>query len=228
MRASVGKSALWATGLVPLLLVIQSCTGTSDDKPSSGGSAGAEAPGGSAGDTISLGGSAARGGASDGGSLSAAGEAAAGANSMGGAQDSGGALGHGGSAGSHGGSAGSSGSGCPSAVPQDGASCTAAMNCIYLDCSGRGRVSASCDGHAFAVAAVACSDIVDHCGLSDCAAGQVCLEQYSGTFQRACSANPCGTHAIGCECAASLCPGGWACSTQGITVRCSSPCTTCP
>jgi len=220
MWASEGKSALWATALVPLLLAMQSCGGTSGGKPSSGGSGSGEPPGGSAGETISLGGTTARGGASDGGSLSGAGETGAGANSMGGAHDSGGALGNGGTAGG--------GSGCPPAAPQDGASCSVSMNCIYLDCNGRGRVTASCDGHGFSVAAVACSDITDHCGLSDCAAGQVCLEQYSGTFQQTCSANPCGAHAIGCECAASLCPTGWACSTQGVTVRCASSCTACP
>jgi len=242
MRASVGESALWVIGLIPMWLALQACGGTSsnggaasgsggatsgsggaggDGKPSGGSpSGGAESPGGSAGEPIGLGGTTGGGGESSGGSVSGGGKAAAGASSKGGAQGSGGALSNGGTAGS--------GSVCPPAIPPDGFSCTVATNCIYLDCNGAGRVTASCDGNAFSVSAVACSDIPLRCGINDCAAGQVCLEQYSGTAQRTCSANPCGTHAIECGCAASLCPTGWACSTQGVTVRCSSPCTNCP
>ena len=225
MRTSVGKSALWAIGLIPMSLALQGCGGTSGSggaanggKPSGGGAA---SLGGSAGEPIAHGGTTGgRGGESSGGSVSGGGEAAAGASSKGGAQGSGGGLSSGGTAGG--------GAVCPPAIPQDGVSCTVAMNCIYLDCSGAGRVTASCDGNAFSVSAVACSDIPNRCGINDCAVGQVCLEQYSGAVQRTCSANPCGAHAIGCDCAASLCQPGWTCSTQGVTVRCTSPCTNCP
>ena len=240
MRASERECALWVIGLIPMWLALQGCGGTSSNggaasgsggatsggaasggKPSGGSpSGGAESPGGSAGEPIGLGGTTGGGGASSGGSGSVGGEAAAGASSKGGAQGSGGGLSSGGTAGS--------GSVCPPVIPQDGGSCTVATNCIYLDCNGAGRVTASCDGHAFSVSAVACSDVPNHCGINECAAGQVCLEQYSGVVQRSCSANPCGAHAIGCDCAASLCQTGWACSTQGVTVRCSSPCTNCP
>ena len=226
MRASVRKCALWAISFVPLSLAL-GCGGTSGNggaasggAPSGGSPSGGAVPGGSAGEANALGGTTASGGASSGGNVSVGGEAAAGASSKGGAQGSGGDASNGGAAGS--------GAVCPPAVPQDGSTCAVAMNCIYLDCNGAGRVTASCDSHAFAVSAVACSDIPNHCGINDCAAGEVCLEQYSGTVQRSCSANPCGAHAIGCECVASLCPTGWTCSTQGVTVRCSSSCTTCP
>jgi len=239
MLASVGKSALGAIGLVPIWFALQGCGGTSGNGGAASGgvasggaasggavsggaaSGGAASLGGSAGEPIAHGGTTGgRGGESSGGSVSGGGEAAAGASSKGGAQGSGGGLSSGGTAGG--------GAVCPPAIPQDGVSCTVAMNCIYLDCSGAGRVTASCDGNAFSVSAVACSDIPNRCGINDCAVGQVCLEQYSGAVQRTCSANPCGAHAIGCDCAASLCQPGWTCSTQGVTVRCTSPCTNCP
>ena len=191
---------------------------TSGGTPSAGAANGGAANAGTANRGGNANGGAAMGGTANGGAANGGGNANGGA-AMGGAKQSGGATGSGGLGGA---------AQCPPSAPQDGSACTMPINCVYLDCSGAGRVSAACDGHAFSVAATPCEQTPTYCGQTSCATGQICVEQYSGTASRECSANPCGSHAISCDCAASLCPTGYLCSTIGTTLRCQSPCTTCP
>ena len=155
-------------------------------------------------------------GASAGGSIQAGGSSGS---------STGGSAQAGGSGGSSAG--GSTASNCPQSPPSNGATCLSQFSCTYLDCSGAGRVTATCDGSVFAVSSVACDTPPIRCGVTDCAVGQICLEQYSGTASRTCVNNSCGTEALSCDCAASLCPKGWTCTTTGVTVQCASPCTSC-
>src|SRR6185295_4855435 len=108
--------------------------------------------------------------------------------------------------------------------------CTRSEVCTYLDCGGRGRVSATCNGQRFTVESFPCNMTVTQCGTAMCGQNMICLEQLSGAATRQCVPNPCGTSAITCGCAGSLCARGWSCSAVQTTVSCTSTCpmATCP
>jgi hypothetical protein len=175
-------------------------------------------------------------GGSDSGGATATGGAAATAGAGGHGGGTAGAAGGGatGAAGGRGGGTGTGGAGapgvsCPSAAPADGAPCDRAGRCTYLDCAGSGRVSAVCDGQRFNVESFPCNMTVTQCGGSTCATDMLCVEELSGVAMRHCVANPCGTGAITCDCAGSLCPRDWSCSAITTTITCQSPCTKgCP
>jgi hypothetical protein len=85
---------------------------------------------------------------------------------------------------------------------------------------------ASCEAAAWDVAVTACEQVP--CGNESCAPGQVCRERASGAYLVECVDNPCGTSALTCECASSLCYDGDTCSTSDLSVYCNSNCEGCP
>lgn len=216
MRGKLLKGRLFA-GFLLLPTALSGCTGGSDKEAVGAGgvSNGGAAAGGVSGGTIELGGAAS-------GGLATGGAEVGGAVSSGGNAPSGGASGNGG------GGTGGGGSECPAQIPAERTACGQVQACYYSDCAARGRVTAICYGHEFTITATPCDQVTVNCGSTDCAPGQICVEAYSGAASSTCMDNPCGSHALGCDCAAKLCETGWSCSTQAFSVRCSSPCTMCP
>ncbi len=98
--------------------------------------------------------------------------------------------------------------------PQDGDSCacTPELRCEFLDCDGRGRLVAQCNGDTWQVEAEPCE--VRPCGpvtgeQPRCAPEQICVAAQIGPgVSYTCKENPCAHSNLpnSCECARSVCP----------------------
>jgi hypothetical protein len=110
----------------------------------------------------------------------------------------------------------------PPVAPKDGDSCECfgLLDCSYKDCSARGQIHAVCDNTSWHVEDTPCPR--PPCGPAgfSCNPDQVCLVHPGMVATFACVTNPCGSAATSCDCAASLCTPGEACSVDIGAVSC--------
>lgn len=116
---------------------------------------------------------------------------------------------------------------CPVQLPKAGAACdNPAMDCSYVDCKGVGQTSVHCYRGKTILETTPCAAFA--CGGgAECHGDQICVERQDGSHSTRCIENSCGTKAVSCECAGSVCKAD-TCSTQGRTVRCGGTCSGCP
>jgi hypothetical protein len=194
------KLALFALFLIGCLS--WGCNGNKDKPGNEGGNGSTANDGPSAG-------SAGTSGHPGGGNEDSGGGNASGGHSSSGASQSVG--------GNDGGDAGS----CPATPLASGSPCSGQSQCTYLDCSGVGQVTVSCNGSGSAASleTLPCGPV--RCaGIGDCAAGEVCVIVASTGMQQAkCVANPCPGRAVGCDCIGSLCEGA-TCVAFGTVITC--------
>jgi hypothetical protein len=135
--------------------------------------------------------------------------------------------------GTGGGTGGSGGSGgfdcCPAARPGDGDDCSGCGpgSCTYLECSGAGKVVATCtDSETWQLDITPCAPF--DCGGAQCAPGQICLEKAGGALLIECVDDPCAGQPLTCACGADVCPG--ACQGFSDTTLHCNTCTSgvCP
>ena len=98
--------------------------------------------------------------------------------------------------------------------PQDGDSCACSpeLRCEFLDCDGRGRLRAECNGTTWQVEAQPCE--ITPCGPETgeqprCGPDQICVVTAAGPGEGyTCEDNPCAHANLpnSCECARSVCP----------------------
>ena len=123
---------------------------------------------------------------------------------------------------------GASGVACPSAAPQQGATCNSAGQiCSYQNCATTGVSVATCQGH-WSVSTTPCSGTVTCAsapGQRTCGQGQICLVRAGGTIDVQCVDNTCGSAPVDCACLGS-CAG--VCTLQTNTTGLTMYCNACP